>query len=162
MTEQTQVAAPPVQLVYEATYRARLKPPLDFGGPCPNGQRLFFEVIDGEIEGERLRGKILPGAGDWLLAGTDGYGRLDVRATFQLDDGAVIYLSYYGVIEMNQAVQNWVGTGSGTSFEDQYFRTNPRWETGDPRYAWLNQNLFIGVGHLLPGLTVEYNVYRVP
>jgi hypothetical protein len=159
MAEQTQVMAPAVGLVYEATYRARLKPPLDFGAG-PFGARLFFEVIDGEIEGERLRGKLLPGAGDRLLACPDGYGRIDVRANFQLDDGALLYLNYFGVLEMNQAIQNAMG-GAGTAYEDHYFRTNQRFETGDPRYAWLNQTLFVGVGHILAPLTVEYRLYRV-
>jgi hypothetical protein len=89
-------------------------------------------VIDGEIEGERLRGKLLPGAGDWLLACPDGYGRIDVRANFQLDDGALLYLNYFGVLEMNQAIQNAMG-GAGTDYEDPYFRANQRFETGDPR-----------------------------
>ncbi len=63
---------------------------------------------------------------------------------------------------MNAKVQAAVGdTNVGTEFGDQYFRTNPRFETGDARYAWLNQTLFLGKGHLLPGRTVEYEVYRV-
>jgi hypothetical protein len=54
-----------------------------------------------------------------------------------------------------------IGTGAATDFEDHYFRTNPRLETGDPRYAWVNQTLFVGKGHALPGLLIEYDVYRV-
>jgi hypothetical protein len=40
----------------------------------------------------------------------------------------------------------------------------PRWRssTADPRYAWLNQTFFVGEGRMLPGLIVEYRVYRVP
>jgi hypothetical protein len=157
---ETKVAAPAVGLEYEATYRARLKPPVDMG-VGPYGSRLFFEVIDGEIEGERLNGRIVPGAGDWLLVGNDGYGRLDVRANFQMNDGANLYLAYFGVLEMSAAIQNALATGAGTGYEDHYFRSNPRFETGDPRYAWLTRTLLVGVGHVLPGLTVEYRVYRV-
>lgn len=157
---ETQVAAPAVGLIYEATFRARLKPPVDMGAG-PYGARLFFEVIGGEIEGDRLSGTLLPGGGDWILVGADGYGRIDVRLNIQTHDGACIYLRYFGVLEMTPAVQNAIATGGGTGFEDQYFRTNPRFETGDQRYAWLNQTLFVGVGHALPNLTPEYRVYRV-
>ena len=157
---ETKMAAPAVGLVYEATFRVRLKAPLDMGAG-PYGPRMFFEAIDGEVEGERLRGRVLPGAGDWILVGADGYGRIDVRLNVQTHDGAHISLSYFGVLEMTPAVQNAIATGGGTSFEDQYWRTNPRFETGDPRYAWLNQTLFVGVGHALPDLTPEYRVYRV-
>ncbi|MGO9431725.1 DUF3237 domain-containing protein [Rhodoblastus sp.] len=47
-----------------------------------------------------------------------------------------------------------------TDYGDQYFRTTPRFETGDPRYAWLNQSVFVAEGRIGPG-KVEYKVYRV-
>lgn len=150
-----------IHLEYELTYRASLKPALPIG-PGPYGTRIFFEVTEGRFEGKRLNGKILTGGGDWLLAGADGFGRLDVRAQFLTDDGAAIYLAYFGLLEMNAKVQAAVSaTDVGTDFGEQYFRTNPRFETGDPRYRWLNQSLFLAEGHLLPGRTVEYKVYRV-
>ena len=37
----------------------------------------------------------------------------------------------------------------------------PRFETGDLRYAWLNQSLFVAEGRFGPGSMVEYKVYRV-
>ncbi|HYH49659.1 MAG TPA: DUF3237 domain-containing protein [Acidimicrobiia bacterium] len=147
-------------LVYEASYRARLKPPIPVG-LTPFGNRMWFEVIDGAIEGERLNGVLTSGGGDWLLAGPDGFGRLDVRANFTLNDGANLYLQYYGLLELNETVLSAIGNSEGTDFEDHYFRTNPRFETGDDRYAWLNQTLFVAKGHALPGLIVEYDVYRV-
>jgi len=150
-----------ITLEYEFTYRAKLKPPLAVG-PGPYGTRLFFEVVEGDFEGKRLKGKILTGGGDWLLAGADGFGRLDVRAQFLTDDGAAIYLAYFGLLEMNPKIQAAVSDpNAGTDFGDQYFRTNPRFETGDPRYAWLNQSLFVAEGRVLPGPTVEYKVYRL-
>jgi hypothetical protein len=47
-----------------------------------------------------------------------------------------------------------------SSFADQYFRSTPRIETGDERYAWVNQTVFVAQGRLIPG-GVEYEVYRV-
>ena len=148
------------ELVHEFTYRAQIKPPVDVG-PGPAGHRMIFEVTEGVVEGERLSGIILPGGGEWFLIGPDGYGRVDVRLQMTTHDGANIYFQYYGVLERNEASMNAVGAGAATDFEDHYFRTNPRLETGDPRYAWVNQTVFVGKGHLLPGLLVEYDVYRV-
>jgi hypothetical protein len=61
---------------------------------------------------------------------------------------------------MNDTVLGSLATGAGTAYGDQYFFTNPRLETGDARYAWVNTTFFIGEGHVLPGLGVEYRVWR--
>jgi hypothetical protein len=148
-----------MELRYEFEYYAMLKP-VEVG-PGPYGTRVFYEVTEGEVTGERLSGRLLTGGGDWLLVGADGWGRLDVRAQIETRDGAVIYVTYYGLIEMNERVQKAVAAGAETSWEDQYFRTSPRLETGDARYSWVNQSLFVAQGRLYPGLAVQYRVYRV-
>ena len=61
---------------------------------------------------------------------------------------------------LNDAVQRALASGGGTDYGDQYFFTNPRFETGDERYAWLNTTFFIGEGRILPGPGVEYRVWR--
>ena len=149
-----------MNLEYECSYIATLKPALQIGAG-PFGMRNFFEVTGGTVEGKRLKGKILTGGGDWLLVGPDGYGRLDVRAQFLTDDGALVYVQYnYGLVEMSGKVTDALAKGMSTDYGDQYFRTAPRFETGDPRYAWLNQSVFVAEGRVHPG-AVEYKVYRV-
>ena len=60
------------------------------------------------------------------------------------------------------AVQAFItGQREETEFGDQYFRIAPRLETGDPRYAWVNQTLFVAEGRGYAGYGVEYRVYRV-
>jgi len=49
---------------------------------------------------------------------------------------------------------------ASTDYVNQHFRTTPQFETGDPRYAWLNQSVFVAEGRVGPG-RVEYKVYRV-
>ena len=147
-------------LEYEFSYRATLKASLNVGAG-PYGNRIVAEVTGGDFEGPRLKGKILSGGADWALVGPDGRARLDVRVQLLTGDGAAIYLAYYGIIEFNAKAQQALEKQTGTEFADHYWRTNPRFETGDPRYAWLNQALFVGEGRMLPSLVVEYRVYRV-
>lgn len=146
--------------VYEATYTAQLKPPLDFGAG-PFGQRMFVEATHGDIEGPRIKGKLVSGGGDWITVGTDGFGRLDVRTQIITDDGANIYAQYHGPLELTDATMSAITTHSPSEFEDHYFRTTPRFETGDERYLWMTQSVFVGLGHFLPGFVVEYDLYRV-
>jgi Protein of unknown function (DUF3237) len=149
-----------VGLEFEFEFHAALKPPVEIG-PGPFGTRLFFEAVDGKATGKRVSGRLLSGGGDWILVGPDGWGRLDVRAQIQTDDGAFILVSYFGVLEMNDAVQQAIQSGGETDYADQYFRTAPRLECGDPRYAWVNQTVFVGHGRIYPGLGVHYRVLRV-
>ena len=148
-----------MNLELEFTYEATLKPPVDIDAG-PLGARNFYEVTGGTIEGKRLKGKVLTGGGDWLLVGPDGFARLDVRAQFITHDGASIYAQYPGLLELNQKVGAAIASGGSTDYGDQYFRTTPRLETGDTRYAWVNQSLFVAEGRIGPG-KVEYKVYRV-
>ncbi len=147
-----------MQLVQECSFTATLKPPVPIGAG-PIGTRMYYEVSGGEITGERLRGKVLSG-GEWAIIGSDGYLRVDVRVQVETHDGAYIYVKYLGLLEVNEAVQRAMANGTGTAYGDQYFFTNPRMETGDPRYAWVNTTFFVGQGRALPGLGVEYRVWR--
>lgn len=141
------------------TFRATLKEPVAVG-VGPQGARTIYDVTGGTVEGTRLKGKVLPSGGDWILIGPDGVGRLDVRATFQTDDGALIYVQYPGVLVMNEKVNEALSSGTEIQFGDTYFMTQPRFETGDERYAWLNSIVAVAEGRLLPG-AVEYNVFEV-
>jgi len=44
----------------------------------------------------KMRGRLRTVGGDWLLLRPDGVGLLDVRATMELDNGALIYTTYGG------------------------------------------------------------------
>ena len=101
-------------------------------GPTPRGKLYIFPVIGGSFEGERLRGKVLAGGGDWVTARTDGTFELDLRVTLETEDGALIHMTFTGV--RNDA--------------NHYFRTLPRFETAEPKYAFLNRLLAVGIGEI--------------
>src|SRR3712207_2327783 len=66
-------------------------------GATPNGNRRVGLVAGGTFEGERLRGKVLPGGADWIIARPDGSTTLDVRIVLETDDGAAIGMTYRGL-----------------------------------------------------------------
>ena len=75
-------------------------------------------------------------------------------------DGALVYVQYYGVLVMNEKVVQAIQSGGETQFGDTHFVTQPRFETGDRRYAWLGSVVAVAEGRTLPG-AVEYVVYEV-
>ena len=97
-----------------------------------------------------MKGNVLPSGADWMVMGSDGAARLDVRATLQTHDGANVYLQYHGVLHLNDKVAAALASGTALEFGDTYFFTTPRFETGDERYAWLNKIVAVGQGRLLP------------
>ncbi len=130
-------------------------------GKTQYGTRGIIPVTGGQFEGRKLRGSILPHtAGEWGLTRPDGVGRLDVRMTLATDDDALIYLSYNGVFTGEPEVMARAMRGEAAPHEF-YFRTTPQFETGDPRYLWLNSVVAIGYGRMLPGFKVHYRVYHI-
>lgn len=131
-------------------------------GAGPFGHRIIYNVTGGKFHGEGLSGSLVGAGADWLLVGADGFGRLDVRATFKTDDGAVLYAQYSGLIQVTEEIQAILGgADDSTEFGAQYFFTNPRIETGDERYDWVNRTMFIGQGRVVAGPAVEYKVFRL-
>jgi hypothetical protein len=138
--------------------QAELRPPQAVGRG-PYGTRQIFDVTGGHFEGPKLKGRVLPSGGDWILVDDDGVGRLDVRATLETHDGALIYVSYGGIVEMNDRVMAAASGQREAEFGDTYFYTQPRYETGDERYAWMNRIVAIAEGKVGQN-KVAYRVYR--
>ena len=157
------------ELVLELEYHADVY--LREIGSGPLGRRVFAGLLGGTVEGDRIKGELAPVGGDWLILAPDGFGQIDVIIQFLTNDGAAIHCTYKGIIELTPGVLALLEGGSQpTDFGDQYFFTNPRMETGDERYAWVNQTFFVGQGRLVPGpssvdglptVTVEYKVFRL-
>ena len=66
-------------------------------GAVPHGTRATAPIAGGHFEGPRLRGKVLPGGGDWTLLRGDGVLELDLRVTLETDDGALIHMTSFGL-----------------------------------------------------------------
>lgn len=139
-----------------------LNPRLDFGAG-PLGQRVLFGSAGGVFEGPKLRGDVLAGGGDWALFRPDGAMSLDVRLTLRTDDGALVHMTYGGRWIMPQELKAHVADPvkrAALNPGSYYFRTNPLFETGSERYAWLNDIVCIGKGYLVEG-AIAYKVFAV-
>jgi hypothetical protein len=129
-------------------------------GATPLGERRIVRITGGSFEGPRLRGTVLPEGGDWMLLRSDGVLQLDVRATLQTDDGALLFMTYRGFRHGPAAVIERLNRGEAVEPSAYYFRTAPFFETADERYAWLNRTVCVATGERPPGGPV-YSVYAV-
>ena len=112
-------------------------------GAVPHGTRVTAPIASGRFEGDRLRGKVLPGGGDWTLLRSDGVLELDLRLTLETDDGALIHMASFGLRHGPPEVIAALAQGANVDPASYYFRTIPRFETGHPQYAFLNRLLAV-------------------
>src|SRR5215471_20716525 len=82
-------------------------------GSTPRGALSIFPVTGGSFEGDRLRGRVLAGGGDWVTTRSNGMLTLDLRIALETEDGSLIHLTFTGIRD----------DANG------YFRTVPRFET---------------------------------
>ena len=124
------------------TLQVFVAPPQKLGA-VPYGTRAIAPITSGSFEGPRLRGKVLPGGADWTLLRSDGVLELDLRLTLETDDGALIYLTSFGLRHGPPEVLAALGRGESVDPSRYYFRTAPRFETSAPQYAFLNRLIAI-------------------
>ena len=129
-------------------------------GKTFRGTRTIVRVKGGWFEGPRLKGEVLPGTGDWFLTRPDGTGEGDVRDAYRTEDGAVIYVSYRGILDISPDVWARIGAGEDVPASEYYLRGQPMFETGAEKYDWLNKIVAVSVGKQ-EAMGVTYDVFRI-
>jgi len=145
----------------QALFKAdiELAPALELGAG-PLGRRRIITITGGRFFGERLSGRVHPGGADWQVIRADGVADLDARYTLETDDGALIYVRNHGYRHGPEAVLGRLAAGENVDPAQYYMRTTPLFETGDPRYAWLNRIVCVATGARRPA-AVELEVFEV-
>ena len=136
-----------------------LAAPLELG-ESPLGRRRIIGITGGRFHGERLSGRVLPGGADWQVIRSDGVADLDARYTLETNDGALIYVRNHGYRHGPTEVLKRLAAGESVDPSLYYMRTSPLFETGDPRYAWLNRIICVGTGARRPA-AVELEIFEV-
>lgn len=115
----------------------------------PSGTRAIVEITSADYRGERLRANLKGvAAADWAVVSPAGIGLMDVRFTVETDDGALIYVSYGGRVDLSDGL------------EGATLYTAPRFETGDERYAWMNKIQAVAKG-VVSGGVLRYELYEM-
>jgi hypothetical protein len=135
----------PIELVHLCDARFTLREPITLPN-TPLGTRVIAEVATAEFDGERFKASLKgAAAADWVTFDSRGLGTLDVRVTLETHDGAIVFTSYRGRMDLKQG---------GTVY------SAPLYDTGDERYLWLNSIQAIAKGQT-DGTNLEYEIYEV-
>jgi len=151
----------PLQLEYLASVRVPLKEPESIGvTPAGIMVNWYWYPAEGVVAGPKLNAKVRQLGGDWMTIRRDGVGVMDVRATLETHDGALLFVSYLGHYEL--------GENGYQDFLDRRWptraptRTTPRFHTADPRYLWLNRVQCVGIGEVrMKELAYTYDLYAL-
>jgi len=129
-------------------------------GPVAEGIKANFYVTGGKVEGPKVKGKVLPVGGDWLTIRTDGVGILDVRATMETHDAALIYTAYSGMMDLGKDGYQKVLQRNLPAII--HIQSAPRYYTAHPEYQWLNRVQCVGIGQFeIAKLEVSFDIYAI-
>ncbi len=112
----------------------------------PYGTRRFIPVTGGRFEGDRVAGRLLPGGADCQLIRPDGVAELDVRVTFETQDGVIFLMKGLGLRHGTDAVMQRIAAGENVPAAEYYFRETMIFEAPAGPYDWLNRLVAIGRG----------------
>jgi hypothetical protein len=118
---------------------------LDVADQIDTGHVRIAPVTGGTFSGPGIRGTVRDGGGDYITQ-VSGHSSLDVRIVLDTDDGAVIYMTYTGIVSRGP--------------EGTYWRVRPIFSTTSEKYDWLNQAVFVGKSKQVPG-KVAYDIFRI-
>lgn len=102
-------------------------------GAGPAGPRSVGAIVAASFTGDGFKAELAGPAADWMIL-NGSVGVIDVRMTMRTDDGALIYVQYGGRLDLSNPAAGIVAYVA------------PVFETGDPRYAWLNAVQAVGKG----------------
>lgn len=145
----------PIKLTPFATAKIQLKPPITIPGG-PHGTRNVFEVANADFDvkpkGKKPFTMSLKGVAcaDWMLVDAQGAATLDIRGMLETDDGALVYVEYYGKADFS----------TGPTFPVTIY-VAPRFETSHPDYLYLNMLQLVGKGVVDANLLLDYEWFEM-
>ena len=133
------------QLEHFCDLQVELGAPIEMGSGTA-GRRRIIPIIGGTVSGPHFEGKILNLGADWQTQFSGGAAHLDTRYAMETLDGAVIEIVNRGFRHGPPEVIAAIAAGQEVPADSYYMRTHATLETGDERFNWVNNHLFVGTG----------------
>jgi hypothetical protein len=120
-------------------------------GDTTRGQVRAIPITGGEVEGENIRGRVVPGGADWQRSRADGITEIEATYAIELDDMTLVKVINRGIIDGKSPPEN------------RYFRTAIRFEAPKGPHQWLNEAIFLCKAglHATRANTVQVEVFKL-
>jgi Protein of unknown function (DUF3237) len=129
-------------------------------GDGPDGLRIDWLIEQGRFAGPDIDAVVLPGAADFMRIRRDGVAIVDVRACLETQDGARIYVTYGGALDLGP--DGYLRALHGQFATLPPLVVTPTFETNDARLRWLSRVRCFGVGRVdTSALTYTFDVYAI-
>ncbi|HEY1810341.1 MAG TPA: DUF3237 domain-containing protein [Acidobacteriaceae bacterium] len=143
-------------------YLMTIYAPLDAGQAVDSTLNVYNVRPGGWVKGPKIKGTLIAPSGDWLRVMPSGVSRLDVRGMIRTDDGALIYITYNGIVSGGKESEERAEKGEVRTPKDTYFIIAPTMETSSSKYAWLNGVQCIGkMVEVKRNSYVKYDIFVV-
>lgn len=121
-------------------------------GETATGQVRAIPITGGEVKGEGISGRVVPGGADWQRTRSDGVTELEATYAIELADRTVVKVVNRGIIVPPES-------GSTTS----YFRTAIEFAAPNGKWQWLNEAIFLCTAGLVQDRpnTVQVDVFKL-
>jgi hypothetical protein len=129
-------------------------------GMTHGAERRVVAITECTIQGDRVKGKVLPGGSDWLTLEPDGALLLDCRMVLQTEDNALIGITYRGL--RHGPPEEMAKQSRGEAFDTNafYHRVALQFDTDAAQYKWMNRILAIGKARRL-AVGAVYEVFEI-
>ena len=138
--------------------------PVDPPKPIDPGLVIYLVRPGGWVAGPKITGTLVAPTADWLRILPSGVSRFDARGLIETEDGALISLSFGGVVQFEPEALERLGRGEVVRSGGFYSITTPTFQTSSPDYSWLNR--IQAVGKLIeadagPDSHVAYDIFAI-
>ena len=148
-----------IELEHVAELTVWVGQPIEIGETAA-GERRVIPILEGEVSGPRLQGRVLPAGADYQLIRADGVAELHARYVIETTAGSRIYVENSGLRHGPAEAMERLRRGEPVDPALIYFRTTTKFETHDEAFAWLARHIFVGSGVRHPD-RVQIAIYQV-
>lgn len=164
---------PELEPVFLVNLRLESGPAPIFSDPKKDKSLSLAKVVDGYIEtvknkyGFELEVKDISGIDEITAHTSDGYNTLDCKLYGKTAEGAGVYITYGGVMQLTEPIINVLtGKADSSSFEEGYLTSSPviqfDREVSD-KYRWAVKENLVGKGRFIKdskgAIYVQYYIY---